>query len=107
LAGSPARSPQALTIVLLESGRLAPLDQARLTQEHLSAKSPELNRVENIWQFIRDNWLANRIFILYRYVLGHCCFTWNKLIDQPWQITEVGPGFGISGLGGARAVPSW
>jgi hypothetical protein len=27
-------------------------------------KSPELNQVENIWQFMRDNWLSNRVFIL-------------------------------------------
>ena len=26
------------------------------------SKSPELNPVENIWQYMRDNWLSNRIF---------------------------------------------
>ena len=28
----------------------------------LPAKCPELNPQENIWQFMRDNWLSNRIF---------------------------------------------
>ena len=28
----------------------------------LPPRSPELNPVENIWQFMRDNWLSNRIF---------------------------------------------
>ena len=28
-------------------------------------KSPELNPVEDIWQFMRDNWLSNRIFRSY------------------------------------------
>jgi transposase len=28
----------------------------------LPPKAPELNPVENLWQFIRDNWLSNRIF---------------------------------------------
>jgi len=28
----------------------------------LPAKCPELNPVANIWQFMRDNWLSNRIF---------------------------------------------
>ena len=28
----------------------------------LPAKCPELNPVENIWQFMRDNWLSNRVF---------------------------------------------
>jgi transposase len=27
----------------------------------LPPKSPELNPVENIWQFIGDNWLSNRV----------------------------------------------
>jgi hypothetical protein len=25
-------------------------------------ESPELNPVENVWQFMRDNWLSNRVF---------------------------------------------
>ncbi len=28
----------------------------------LPSRSPELNRVENVWQFLRDNWLSNRVF---------------------------------------------
>jgi hypothetical protein len=28
----------------------------------LPAKCPELNLVENVWQFLRNNWLSNRIF---------------------------------------------
>ena len=32
-----------------------------ITLMPLPPKSPELNPVENIWQFIRDNWLSDRI----------------------------------------------
>jgi hypothetical protein len=28
----------------------------------LPPKCPELNPVENVWQFMRDNWLSNRVF---------------------------------------------
>jgi transposase len=56
----------------------------------LPAKSPELNPVENIWQFMRDNWLSNRVFRSYEDILDHCCFAWNKLIDQPWKIISIG-----------------
>jgi transposase len=28
----------------------------------LPPKSPELNPVENVWQFMRNNWLSNRVF---------------------------------------------
>ena len=31
----------------------------------LPPRAPELNPVENIWQFMRDNWLSNRIFKTY------------------------------------------
>ena len=56
----------------------------------LPPKSPELNPVENTWQFIRDNWLSNRVFTSYRDILDHCCYAWNSLIEQPWVIMSIG-----------------
>ena len=56
----------------------------------LPPKSPELNPVENIRQFIRDNWLSNRVFTSYQDILDHCCYTWNSLIEQPWVIMSIG-----------------
>ena len=61
-----------------------------ITLVPLPAKSPELNPVENIWQFMRDNWLSNRIFKPYQDILDHCCYAWNKLTDQPWLIMSIG-----------------
>ena len=51
---------------------------------------PELNPVENVWQFMRDNWLSNRVFPSYEAILDHSCAAWNKLIDQPWRIMSIG-----------------
>src|SRR5207253_2535565 len=45
-----------------------------ITLMPLPPKSPELNPVENIWQFIRDNWLSNRVFQSYDDIVDHCCF---------------------------------
>jgi putative transposase len=56
----------------------------------LPPRSPELNPVENIWQFLRDNWLSNRIFDSYDDIVALCCQAWNRLIDQPWRITSIG-----------------
>jgi hypothetical protein len=28
----------------------------------LPARCPELNPIENVWQFLRGNWLSNRVF---------------------------------------------
>lgn len=57
----------------------------------LPSKSPELNPVENVWQFMRDNWLSNRIFKSYSDILDHCCCAWNKLTNQPWRVMSIGP----------------
>ena len=56
----------------------------------LPPKCPELNPVENIWQFMRDNWPSNRIFKSYEDVLDHCCHAWNRLADMPWKIMSIG-----------------
>src|SRR2546423_12983821 len=86
-AGSPCCSAA-------RSGRLAPFGQARLpnniTLMPLPPKSPELNPVENIWHFIRDNWLSNHVFQPYDDIVDHCCFAWNRLVDQPWTIMSIG-----------------
>jgi transposase len=55
----------------------------------LPPKCPELNPVENVWQFMRDNWLFNRIFKSYDDLVDRCCDAWNKLVDQPWRIMSI------------------
>src|ERR1700756_4449610 len=72
----------------------APKDQRTaptyITLLPLPAKCPELNPVENVWQFIRDNWLSNRVFHSERDIVDHCCDAWNKLVAQPWRIMSIG-----------------
>ena len=52
----------------------------------LPPKSPELNPVENLWHFMRENWLSNRVFKSYDDIVDHCCDAWRKLESQPWRI---------------------
>jgi transposase len=61
-----------------------------ITLMFLPPRSPELNPVENVWQFMRDNWLSNRVFRDYDDIVDQCCRAWNRLIDQPWKIMAVG-----------------
>ncbi len=56
----------------------------------LPPKSPELNPVENLWLFMRENWLSNRIFKSYDDIVAHCCDAWRKLESQPWRIMSIG-----------------
>ena len=62
---------------------------ANITILPMPPKSPELNPVVNIWQFMRDNWLSNRVFKSYDDLVDHCCEAWNKLVDQPWRMSLV------------------
>ena len=71
----------------LSAGLVVP---ANITLLPLPAKCPELNPVENVWQFMRDNWLSNRIFKSYDDILDDCCFAWNRLNDQSWRIRSIG-----------------
>jgi len=56
----------------------------------LPAKCPELNVMENVWQFMRDNWLSNRIFLYHDDIVAHCCHQWKRLVEQPWRIMSIG-----------------
>ena len=61
-----------------------------ITLMPLPPRSPELNPVENLWQFMRDNWISNRIFSSYEEILAICCEAWNKLVEQRWIIMSIG-----------------
>ncbi len=63
---------------------------SNITLVPLPPKCPELNPQENIWQFMRDNCLSNRVFRSYDTIVDHCCDAWNKLTDQPWRIMSIG-----------------
>ena len=60
-----------------------------ITLVPLPAKAPELNPVENIWQYLRENWISNRIFTSYTDIFDHCCAAWNKLVDEPWTVMSI------------------
>lgn len=61
-----------------------------ITLVPLPAKCPELNPQENIWQFLRENWLSNTVFLDEEHLVDQCCQAWNKLEAQPWIVMSVG-----------------
>lgn len=56
----------------------------------LPSRSPELNPVENVWQYLRQNWLSNSVFKDYQAILDAACNAWNKLIAKPETIMSIG-----------------
>jgi transposase len=91
---SRAVAPGAHAVLILDQAGWHVSDKlkipANITLMPLPSKSPELNPVENIWQFIRGNWLSNRVFSSYDDIVDHCCYAWNKLVEQPWNIMSIG-----------------
>ncbi len=84
---SQAVSPGAHAVVLLDQAGWHTSPKlnvpANISLLALPPKSPELNPTENVWQYLRDNWLSNRVFTSGRDIVDHCCDALNRLIDQP------------------------
>lgn len=87
-------APRAHAVLILDDAGwhsahdvIVPANIALLT---LPPCAPELNPVENVWQFMRDSWLGDRIFASYDDIVDQCCHAWNRLIDQPWKIMSLG-----------------
>ena len=55
---------------------------ANITLMPLPAKAPELNPVENIWQFLRENWISNRIFSSYGDIVRHITRRWIPFAER-------------------------
>jgi len=61
-----------------------------ITPIFLPSRAPELNPVENVWQYLRSNWLSNRVFEDYDAIIDAACDAWRKLLAQPQTITSIG-----------------
>jgi len=51
--------------------------------------SPELNPIENVWEFLRANFLSHRIWESYDAIVDACCHAWNALMRMPEQIASI------------------
>jgi hypothetical protein len=62
---------------------------SNITLLHLPPASPELNPTENIWQYMRQSYLSNRVFADYEAVVEASSSAWNKLIAEAGRITSI------------------
>lgn len=51
--------------------------------------APELNPVENVWEYLRGNKLAIRIYETYDAIVQACCEAWNDLMAAPQRIASL------------------
>jgi transposase len=62
---------------------------ANITLVPLPPYCPELNAAENIWQYLRQNYLGNRVFANYTAILDACQDAWRKLLAETGRITSI------------------
>ena len=55
----------------------------------LPPASPELNPTEQIWQVLRDEYLANRCYEDYDAIVVACCDAWNAFVDIPTSVRNL------------------
>lgn len=56
---------------------------------YLPPYSPQLNPAENVWQFLRQNYLAHRVLDTYDDIVQACCRAWNALASAPDRIRSI------------------
>ena len=61
---------------------------ANISLLRLPSYSPELNPVENIWQYLRQNHLAIGLRHLHRH-RRRLCDAWKALVARPATITSI------------------
>ncbi|MDQ2082200.1 IS630 family transposase [Xanthobacteraceae bacterium Astr-EGSB] len=62
---------------------------ANITLVPLPPSCPELNAAENIWQYLRQNYLGNCVFADYTAILDACQDAWRKLLAETGRITSI------------------
>jgi len=53
-------------------------------------RGPERNPVENVWQYLRANWLSNSVFETFVDIIDAACHAWRNLTATPEVITSIG-----------------
>jgi hypothetical protein len=62
---------------------------ANLSLIHRPPYSPDLNPVERLWLYLRERFLAHRLFADLDAILDGCSDAWNRLCAEPGRIASL------------------
>ncbi len=51
--------------------------------------APEPNPVEQVWAYLRANFLLHRVWDSYEAIVDACCDAWNKLMNTPERLASI------------------
>src|SRR5699024_12449506 len=60
-----------------------------LSLEFIPPATRELNPAENVWQYLRQSYLSNRIFKDCDDIVDRVCQAWRALLNEPGRITSI------------------
>lgn len=69
------------------SDRLRVPDNVSLLR--LPPYAPELNPIENVWEYLRGNALSMCVWNTYEEIVDACCNAWNAFIGDATRVTSV------------------
>jgi hypothetical protein len=90
---SAAVAPGAQAILVLDGAgwhsSTALVVPENITLLPLPPYSPELNPVENVWQYLRQNWLSLQVWDDYPAIVEACCQAWIHFLAEPELVRSV------------------
>jgi transposase len=60
-----------------------------ITLLKLPPYSPELNPIENVWEYVRKNKLAITVFDSYADIVDKCCTAWNFFANDKLAVASI------------------
>jgi hypothetical protein len=60
-----------------------------ITPMRLPAYSPELNPIENVWEYLRGNQLSNTVYESYDEIVTACSDAWNFFAQDPERVATI------------------
>src|SRR5579863_4475646 len=90
---SQAVAPGTHAVVLMDEAGWHIADDlivpANLSLVFLPPYSPELNPIERLWLYLRDNRLTHRGFADTAQIIDACCDAWNALLAETGRIRSL------------------
>jgi len=90
---SLAVAPGAHALIILDKAAWHTTRKLKLpdniTLVPLPPACPELNAAENIWQYLRQTYLSNRVFEDYTAILDACQAAWRSLLNELGRIQSI------------------
>ena len=83
----------AIALLVLDGAGLAQLAAAQGSEQHRAAAAAAVcagaDPMENVWEYMRGNWLSHRVWDGYDAILDACQAAWNALMRMPERIASI------------------